>query len=473
MYRERNCWSMKIHLLALSVFCILVQPVLADEPIRLHPQNPHYFQFRGKPTILITSAEHYGAVLNLDFEFLPYLDTLKKTGMNLTRTFSGAYCEKPGEFGIEKNTLAPLPNRLICPWARSGEPGYINGGNKFNLSRWDNAYFQRLKNFVAEAGKRGIVVELVLFCPFYNPTLWTFSPMNAVNNINGYSIVSSTETYTLQDEKLTEIQFDMTRKIIQELNEFDNLYYEICNEPYFGGVTLDWQQRIAAVIVETEKKLPKKHLIAQNIANGNAVVENPDQNVSIFNYHYAYPPDAVAQNYHWNRVIGYDETGFSGNSDEKYRGDAWAFIIAGGGEYNNLDYSFTIEYENGTAKQNAPGGGSPALREQLKILHDFMKSFDFIHMQPNHSLLTKIDGDQETRGWLLANPGKEYAIYLRNGNQAVVHLQIPKGIYTTEWINTVTGKIELSARVNHTGGEMMLQSPEYIHDIALRIKQGQ
>jgi hypothetical protein len=39
------------------------------QPISLHPQNPHYFLFKGKPTILITSAEHYGAVLNADFDY--------------------------------------------------------------------------------------------------------------------------------------------------------------------------------------------------------------------------------------------------------------------------------------------------------------------------------------------------------------------------------------------------------------------
>jgi DNA polymerase III epsilon subunit-like protein len=37
------------------------------EPIRLHPENPHYFLFRGKPTVLVTAAEHYGAVINLDW----------------------------------------------------------------------------------------------------------------------------------------------------------------------------------------------------------------------------------------------------------------------------------------------------------------------------------------------------------------------------------------------------------------------
>jgi hypothetical protein len=141
---------------------------VAVEPLRLHADNPHYFQFRGKPTVLITSGEHYGAVLNLDFDFLPYLDELKAHGLNLTRAFSGVYCEAPGSFNIQNNTLAPAPRRLICPWARSDQPGYAGGGNKFDLTRWDPTYFDRLKAFVRAAGKRGVVVELVLFCPFDN-----------------------------------------------------------------------------------------------------------------------------------------------------------------------------------------------------------------------------------------------------------------------------------------------------------------
>ena len=35
-----------------------------EEPIRFHRKNPHYFLFRGKAIALITSGEHYGAVLN-------------------------------------------------------------------------------------------------------------------------------------------------------------------------------------------------------------------------------------------------------------------------------------------------------------------------------------------------------------------------------------------------------------------------
>src|SRR5438105_1827982 len=146
-------------------------------PLAQHPANPHYFLFRGKPTALVTSGEHYGAVLNRDFDYVKYLDELNAHGLNLTRTFTGVYCEDDKSFNITRNPLAPTTGKLICPWARSKEPGYAGGGNKFDLTAWDLEYFTRLKDFLTQAGKRGVVVELNLFCPFYEDSMWRLSPM--------------------------------------------------------------------------------------------------------------------------------------------------------------------------------------------------------------------------------------------------------------------------------------------------------
>ncbi len=264
--------------------------------MKLHPENPHYFLFRGKPTVLITSAEHYGAVLNLDFDYVRYLDELRDCGLNHTRLFTGSYRELPGSFNIAKNTLAPRAGRHVCPWARSSAPGASDGGNKFDLKTWDDVYFDRLKDFLRQAGQRGIVVEVNLFCPNYEPGLWAANPMNALNNINGIGQCVHTECYTLMHADLLAVQEAMTRKIVQELSAFDNLYYEVCNEPYFGGVSMEWQHHIADCIVQTETPLARKHLISMNIANGSAKITQPHPAVSIFNFHYCVPPDVVQQN---------------------------------------------------------------------------------------------------------------------------------------------------------------------------------
>jgi len=454
----------------LALLSIQYGAVKASQPISLHPQNPHYFLFRGKPTVLITSAEHYGAVLNLDFDYVPYLDELRSNGFNLTRTFTGAYVEDLASHNITNNTLAPKPGRFICPWARSSEPGYANGGNKFDLTKWDDAYFKRLKDFVRQAGRRGVVVELVLFCPYYGDREWALSPLNARNNVNGIGNVPRTEVLTMKHKNLVSVQEAMVRKIVTELNEFDNLYYEICNEPYFGGVTLEWQEHIAKVIHETENSLPNKHLIAQNIANGSVKIEKPNPLVSIFNFHYSNPPDSVALNYHLNRVIAFDETGFKGIQDKPYRTDGWEFIIAGGGVYNNLDYSFTTSHERGTfvLPESQPGGGGPELRKQLKILKDFINSFDFIRMKPDNSVI-KGGVPSGATARALVEHGRAYAIYIKDGTQANLVVELPKGTYRVEWLNPRTGQIEKSERLQHAGGNATLPSPQYSEDIALRI----
>jgi len=439
------------------------------KPIALHPENPHYFLFREKPTILITSGEHYGAVLNLDFDYIPYLNELHARDFNLTRLFTGAYVEPFGAFNIQKNTLAPASGRFICPWARSSTPGYANGGDKFDLNKWDDDYFRRLKDFCRQASQRGIVVEVVLFCPFYGEEQWDLSPLKVSNNVNGVGDVPRNESLTMKHPSLVAMQEAMARKVIHELRDFDNIYYEVCNEPYFGGVTLDWQNHIIATIVNVEANFPTKHLIAQNIANGSAKIDNPNPAVSIFNFHYA-SPDAVKLNYKLDKVIGDDETGFKGTDNLPYRAEAWQFLLAGGGVYDNLDYSFTADQENGTFEfpSSQPGGGGPVLRSQLKILKDFLYSFDFIKIAPDDSVIKgRIPSDATARA--LAEPGMAYAIYIHGGSQADLMLDIPAGDYRAEWLNTRTGMIDRAQEVGHGGGNLTLASPPYSEDIALRL----
>ncbi|MFH1567253.1 MAG: cellulase family glycosylhydrolase, partial [Gemmatimonadota bacterium] len=229
----------------------------AMQPLRLHPDNPHYFEFRRRPTVLVTSGEHYGAVLNLDFDYLTYLDELHRHGLNLTRTFSGMYCESWGEGW---NTLNPAPGRFLAPWARSETPGYADGGSRFGLDRWDDAYFARLRDFVAQAGQRDIVVELVLFCVFYGEEQWDLSPLNARNNVNGIGTAGREHVYDESDPAMMAVQERLVRRLVEALRDFDNVYFELCNEPYFDGPALGspWNDRIVRVIREASGK----HLVA-------------------------------------------------------------------------------------------------------------------------------------------------------------------------------------------------------------------
>jgi hypothetical protein len=450
-------------------------PSAHKRPIALHPDNPHYFMFRGKPTVLITSAEHYGAVLNSDFDYAQYLKTLQADGMNLTRVFSGAYVEPPGAFNIRHNTLAPAEDRFLSPWRRSGTAGYAGGGAKFDLAQWNDAYWKRLRDFVTQAGKRGVVVEYVMFCPYYEEPQWAISPLNARNNVNGIGDVARTDVLAMKSPALQRIQEALVRKAVEELRGFDNVYFEICNEPYFGGVTLEWQRRIAKVIVDAEAGLPRErwHLIAQNIANGSEKIAAPDPFVSVFNFHYANPPDAVPQNYGLNKAIGFDETGFKGVKDTPYRTDAWEFMLAGGAVYNNLDYSFTVAHPDGTeaVTKPTPGGGGPALRRQLRTLAEFMNSVPFVGMALDSESLRPMPSDGVLIRALSA-PGRAYAAYLRGGKATSLVATLPRGQYRARWLIPETGVEAVMEDVLSEQGVVTLTVPPYTSDLALRLTQG-
>jgi hypothetical protein len=120
---------------------------LNGQPISLFPDNPHYFMFRGKPEILITSAEHYGGVVNGAFDYVKYFDALQSYGLNYTRIYPGALFEPVDKF-IPGNTLGVMPENLVLPWARSSTPGYSLGGNLFDLNKWNKDFFDRLKDFI-------------------------------------------------------------------------------------------------------------------------------------------------------------------------------------------------------------------------------------------------------------------------------------------------------------------------------------
>jgi hypothetical protein len=450
---------------------------VAFNPLTIHPDNPHYFLFRGKPTVFIGSTEHYGAVMNLDFDYVKYLDELAACGMNITRTFSGVYVEPQKAFGILKNTMAPAPERYITPWARGSETGYSNGGNKFDLSKWDEAYFSRLKDFLTEAGKRNIVVELDLFSCIYDTVQWKLSPLYYSNNINNLPIVRDwKEVLSLSHPELLAEQEKMVKKITSELMDFDNLYYEVCNEPYFGDTIAlrQWEEHMTAVVADAEKDFKYRHLISNNVQNFKKYLPEPRENVSIYNFHYAEPPVTVPLNYHLNLPLGDNETGFRGIQGDIYRIEAWRFILEGGALFNHLDYSFTTDNEDGTyvVQKGEPGGGSRELRHQFKLLAGFMNSMNFIRMKPVTDATVKPDvAGTSVNG--LTEEGKTWALYLSTKDTLKVttniEVNLPSGSYDVKWLDTKTGTETSEQHNGHNGGLLQIKSPEYLRDIAVKI----
>lgn len=462
---------------------------LADGgPIQLHPENQHYFLFKGKPLALITSAEHYGAVLNMDFDYKTYLKTLSEEGMNYTRIFTGSYFEIHGEsFGIQNNTLAPRKTSITTPWGMviSG----LEGQYKYDLTTWNSAYFQRLHDFMSLAAEYDIIVEVTLFSSIYRDGHWDICPQNPANNINIPGEVNRFDAQTLNNGDLLSYQLSFVRKMVTELNKYDHFFFEIQNEPwsdhavavynivnkeelrsndwtykadFADGAAMAWQEHLASIIVKEEEGLGKKHLIAQNYSNFRAAVPEVSDHISIINFHYAWP-EAVEWNYHYDKVIGFDESGFAGSGDQVYRRQAWQFMLSGGGLFNSLDYSFFVGHEDGLGENTAPGGGGKTLRFQLKVLSEFLHGFDLPALHPDLSCVHSSPG---LIPYVLSDQSSAYALFLRaNGTeQTTLQLETGEGNYQVQILNTLSGSYS---------DPVMIQANEGLLSIDVEIPEGE
>jgi hypothetical protein len=152
--------------------------------------------------------------------------------------------------------------------------------------------------------------------------------------------------------------------------------------------------------------------------------------------------------------------------------EAWEFLLAGGGLFDHLDYSFVAGHEDGTFKypEKTPGGGNPGYRGQLKVLKEFLSGFEFVRMKPDETLI-KGGLPAKGRARVLSAPGKQYAAYFFGGPSAKPRLALPGGEFEAEWISPMTGAVVKAETVRSGGKPVELQSPQFDPDVALRIRR--
>ncbi|HEV8541001.1 MAG TPA: hypothetical protein VGR78_01305, partial [Verrucomicrobiae bacterium] len=127
-----------------------------------------------------------------------------------------------------------------------------------------------------------------------------------------------------------------------------------------------------------------------------------------------------------------------------------------------------------------PGGGSREYRRQLKALHDFIYSFDFIHLKPAAEVV-KAGVPSGFHAFTLAKPGAAYGIYIGPSNarqpaaaperNEKLRLALPDGTYIAQWLDPSTGETGQKAEVRSEGGIALLDFPAFHEDVALAVQK--
>ena len=238
-------------------------------PVRIHPDNPKLFEYRGRPLVLLTATEHYGAVLNRPFRFERYLRDAAANGMTLTRLFM-LFRELQTPIN-PASTCKPASPDYVAPYARTG-PGFaLDSEPRFDLDRDDPEFYERLHRFIGLADELGVVVEVVLLSNTYGDPVWQLNPLRAENNVNGLPACPAPEYLSMRHPARFERQRAHVRRIVEETRRYDNVIYEICNEPGGRASTAEgplvdevnaWLDALIAVVREADHEGAGRHLIA-------------------------------------------------------------------------------------------------------------------------------------------------------------------------------------------------------------------
>jgi hypothetical protein len=137
------------------------------------------------------------------------------------------------------------------PYARTAD-------GRFDLTRFDRAFFDRVRERAIEAGERGMYVIQMLFngwgLQFGEPrNPFDASPWKAGNNVNGVDgdprgTGKGTDVQTLKDPAITALQEAYVRRVVDALDDLPNVLFEVSNETANTDEAWAWQNHMLGVV---------------------------------------------------------------------------------------------------------------------------------------------------------------------------------------------------------------------------------
>jgi len=369
------------------------------------------------------------------------------------------------------------------------------------------------------AQERDVIIELTLFSSTYSDAVWGLNPLNIQNNVNGVGDIPWQDYISGRDEALTERQMAYVSKVVEEVNGYDNFYFEVCNEPFTTRADMEpetefalqaevdgWQEAVRTRIRAAERGLPKRHLIFQvpvenwrtDTALEQILGEASVDAVNLHDYQQlTYKGQILAPlsrfmqrdlrlariQHLWTAVhdsgkpFVFDEDNAATSSlDEEswivHRKRAWATVCSGG-HYNMIDFSVQVGgQEAGTPASQA------MIRSWMKNLSEFIHGVDFVGMGPDAAFVTETPSN--TIAIALSRPGQSYVIYVADQRevdnptlgqpcQGRLAFALPAGGYTARLYSPADGAY-LEQTVDLAGGDAALDLEPFTHDVVVQVE---
>jgi hypothetical protein len=401
-------------------------------------------------------------------DYRAYIAFLKEHGHNFIRLWRWEHFRSHSTGQAFHLCMAPQP------WPRTGPGAATDGKPRFDLSRFDEAYFDRLRERVVAAGKEGIYIAVMLFDGWGlhlspPPNNVEGHPFHSANNVNRVGITSIVDYQVLPlDPRVQALQEAYLRKVIDTVHDLPNVLYEVANESsgedaesvrFFDGTSIptpigdstQWQCWVIELVRQYERQagydrhpigmtmqfpVADQSRVNERLFNGPADWVSPGFEDQIFDDRwYADPPVNDG-----SKVVITDTDHYApGGGDALW---AWKSFLRGHNpilmDYGIIDVVNPLNPSLGVPSYESLEAARYAMGDTLRLA----ERIGLLEMQPL--------GDLSSTGYVLANVGMEYVVLQPNETADPFTVTLAPGTYAVEWFS-------VESRETLLGGEVTIE----------------
>ncbi len=456
------------------------RPITA--PLRALPTNPNYFTDGSGRAIYLTGShtwnnlQDWGTNGSIEpFDFKAYVKMLVAHNHNMTLLWA---TELPTFHRLPTTASAP-PDFSVSPqpWQRTGPGDASDGKLKFDLTRFNQAYFDRLRGRVQQLRAARIYAGVYFFSGEWL-LRFRFSgdgyPFTGRNNVNGIDDGGGTRSVTMTaPDAITAIQDAYVKKVIDTLNDLPNVLWIVSQEAPRDSVW--WNSHLIALTRSYEAGKPLQHPIGYGVLE-----DNKDDTIKNSDADWIAPsarisPTTTVGSGHPPRKVNINDSdhsyfGIWNDSPQANRNYFWINFTNGNQTLFMDPYVVYYPRENRNlcpTPVNGIGSGPDArwnnVRDTMGYIRGYADRMNLAAMTPQ--------GKLSSTGHALASGDSahpEFLVYAPAGGNLTVDLSNSHGRFAVEWMNAATGVKNAGADVS--GGTTRSFTPPFRGDAVLYLK---
>ncbi|MHC4404691.1 MAG: DUF6298 domain-containing protein [Planctomycetota bacterium] len=412
--------------------------------LRVHSENPRYFTDDGGRAIYLAGHQWFNDLQHnawnspVKINWDHYLDSMNERNLNYLRSWT--------VWSVGDPTAGHPSPRM--PFRRTGPGKALDGRPKFDLHRFDPAFFERLRRQARAAGERGVYMSIMLFEVYgfmdrdgvYPASLWAGNVFHGPNNVNDVDTDENHDGHGLEffftsDPEVLDIQQAYVKRVIDAVNDLDNVFFEIANELEAKR----WQYDMIRFVKRYEATRPKQHLVYMSPGGRDRdgrwspvpkddVVDSPADLYSVTRgWNKSYRKDPPVESRGKPVFMDMDHVAVDNDGDNPWNNNPttpWKLLTRG---YHQC------MYDHDWWKPGTTGGPWETTRRNVGLTAAVAREMDLAGMSPR--------GDLSTTGYCLASPGREYVVFSPGREPFSVKGLLPGREYRFRWVDVSKARV--------------------------------